>query len=54
MLAPDILTKIPSSFKAGVESGDLFFFPSTVQTHVEAGIEVRRQPCCYAPGRQWI
>jgi hypothetical protein len=40
MLAHEVITKVPSSYKSGVESGDLLFFPTTISTHTEAGIEV--------------
>lgn len=40
MSASDIIAKIPSSYDKGLESGSLFFFPSTVIVHSEKGIDV--------------
>lgn len=37
----DIVSKIPSSFERARSSGDLLFFESTIQKHLESGVNVR-------------
>ena len=36
-----IVAKLVENFDKARESGDLLFFPSTVHTHAENGVEVR-------------
>jgi ATP adenylyltransferase len=40
MSAADIIAKIPSRYRKAKESGDLLFFPSTVDRHRETNIDV--------------
>ena len=44
----EIIAKLPESFDKAQEAGDLFFFPSTVHTHAEHGVDVssRFVPAC--------
>lgn len=37
----EVVAKLDSQFEKARESGDLFFFPSTVHKHTDAGIDVR-------------
>jgi ATP adenylyltransferase len=37
----EILARLPSSFEKARESGDLFFYPSTIRKHKEFGVEVQ-------------
>jgi hypothetical protein len=40
--ASDIITRLRPAFDKAKESGDLLFFPSTIETHTdESGLEVR-------------
>jgi hypothetical protein len=39
-MADEPISKLPAVFDEAVKSGDVFFFPSTVNKHVESGIEV--------------
>jgi hypothetical protein len=42
MAASDIITRLRPAFDKAKESGDLLFFPSTIETHTdESGLEVR-------------
>ena len=36
----EIVAKLPEAFERARASGDLLFFPSTVHTHSEAGVDV--------------
>ncbi|KAF8919900.1 ATP adenylyltransferase-domain-containing protein [Mucidula mucida] len=45
MLPHEIITKIPSQFNAGLESGELLFFPSTVHHHTEDGFQYEIRLC---------
>ena len=37
----EIVAKLSDSFEKARTSGDLLFFPSTLHTHAENGVEVR-------------
>ncbi|EFI28156.1 hypothetical protein CC1G_14183 [Coprinopsis cinerea okayama7 len=41
----DIIQKIPTAFESARESGDLFYFPSTVVKHNELGVEFEITLC---------
>ncbi|KAJ8077213.1 bifunctional AP-4-A phosphorylase/ADP sulfurylase [Marasmius tenuissimus] len=45
MLPPEVIAKIPSQYEQALDAGDLFFFPSTVHTHSESGIEYEIRLC---------
>ena len=36
----DIVSSIPSRFGNALKTGDLFFFPSTIEKHIEQEIQV--------------
>lgn len=40
----EIITRIPTQFAKAKQDGDLFFYPSTVHSHTEIGIDVRSRP----------
>ncbi|KAF9529232.1 ATP adenylyltransferase-domain-containing protein [Crepidotus variabilis] len=41
----DIILKIPGQFEKAQQAGDLFFFPSTIETHSEGDIEYQVRLC---------
>ncbi|KDR75161.1 hypothetical protein GALMADRAFT_249099 [Galerina marginata CBS 339.88] len=41
----DIVSKVPSCFDKALEAGDLLFFPSTIEKHVDSGIEYEIRLC---------
>ncbi|KAF5321575.1 hypothetical protein D9619_001543 [Psilocybe cf. subviscida] len=41
----DIINKVPAAFEKGLASGDLFFFPSTVEKHTESTVEYQIRLC---------
>ncbi|PPQ87455.1 hypothetical protein CVT25_008191 [Psilocybe cyanescens] len=41
----DIITKVSSSFDNALKTGDLLFFPSTVENHIEADVEYQIRLC---------
>ncbi|KAJ3791134.1 ATP adenylyltransferase-domain-containing protein [Lentinula aff. detonsa] len=45
MLASEIISKIPASYESGIESGSLFYFPSTVNIHSELGVDFEIRLC---------
>jgi len=40
MSVDDIITKIPNQYRKAKESGDLYFFPSTVVRHREPDTDI--------------
>ena len=42
----EIISKLPTCFENGLNSGDLCFFPSSLTKHVDMGVEVGHVPCC--------
>lgn len=37
----DIIKKLPEAYESALKSGDLFYFPSTIEKHNELDIDVR-------------
>lgn len=48
-MAAEIIARLPASFEKAKESGDLLFFPSTIEPHMDpCGLEVRLQEAACA------
>jgi len=41
----DIVSKVPSCFEKALQTNDLFFFPSTIQKHIDSGVEYEVRLC---------
>lgn len=49
MSKAEIITSLPERFVKARDAGDLLFFPSTVHTHEEHGVQVSEFPIAFSP-----